>query len=80
MDIAFDCPECGQHLVIDEAGAGLVVQCPKCGRDVRVPPGKRGSELSPATKPVVNPSEDKERTVALKWTPPSGSAGGKQTG
>ena len=76
MDIPFDCPGCGQHLVIDEAGAGLVVQCPKCGRDVGVP-STREPEPSHGTKPAVGSGEDKERTVALKWVPPSGSADGR---
>jgi uncharacterized Zn finger protein len=63
MDIVFNCQACGQHLVIDEAGAGLVVQCPECGKDVTVP--------NPAgVKPDVS-AENKERTVALKWTPPT---------
>ena len=76
MDIPFDCPGCGQHLVIDEAGAGLVIQCPKCGRDVSVP-GVGVTEPSHSTKPAVGSREDKERTVALKWVPPTGSADGK---
>ena len=76
MDIAFDCPGCGQHMVIDEAGAGLVVQCPKCGRDVSVP-NLRETEPTSGTKRSVGSREDKERTVALKWIPPSGSADGK---
>lgn len=60
-------------MVIDEAGAGLVVQCPKCGRDVSVP--KSGaSKPGPGTKSAVVSPEDREKTVALKWIPPSGSA------
>jgi hypothetical protein len=37
MDIAFACDECGQHLVIDEAGAGMTVQCPTCSGNLIVP-------------------------------------------
>lgn len=37
MDISFYCTECGQHMVIDEAGAGVQVQCPKCKKDLVVP-------------------------------------------
>jgi hypothetical protein len=62
-------------MVIDEAGAGLVVQCPKCGCDVSVPT-IRGPEAA-GNPPAADVREDKERTVALKWTPPSGSADGK---
>ncbi|MEI8315339.1 MAG: DUF4041 domain-containing protein [Verrucomicrobiota bacterium] len=37
MDITFSCNKCGQHVVIDEAGAGMFVQCPKCGQSLAVP-------------------------------------------
>ena len=37
MDISFDCERCGQHIVIDEAGAGQTVQCPACGANLTVP-------------------------------------------
>jgi DNA-directed RNA polymerase subunit M/transcription elongation factor TFIIS len=72
MDIPFGCPECRQHMVIDEAGAGLLVSCPKCGREIRVP-SLEETKPSPATKPANVSQPDKERTVALKWTPPSSS-------
>lgn len=37
MDITFNCRSCGQHVVIDEKGAGITVQCPKCGQSLSVP-------------------------------------------
>src|SRR5437667_7567781 len=37
MDITFNCEKCGQHIVIDEAGAGLEVQCPNCSQPLAVP-------------------------------------------
>ncbi len=37
MDIAFDCHECGQRLVINRAGANKIVDCPKCGTALVVP-------------------------------------------
>lgn len=37
MDIEFNCNKCGQHIVIDGAGAGEGVQCPKCGQSLTVP-------------------------------------------
>jgi Holliday junction DNA helicase RuvB len=37
MDITFNCENCGQNLVIDESGAGLQIQCPKCSLAVLVP-------------------------------------------
>jgi hypothetical protein len=36
-DISFDCFKCGQNIVIDEAGAGLQVNCPKCQTVLTVP-------------------------------------------
>ena len=63
MDIRFSCSACGHHMVIDEAGAGMVVKCPECGRDVKVP-------KAPVVKPAAEALPEKERTVALKWTPP----------
>jgi hypothetical protein len=64
MDVFFNCPACGQHLVIDEAGVGLTIPCPKCAKDLTVP----------ARKPAETPENEKERTVALKWTPPTSTS------
>ncbi len=36
-DIRFACAECGQHLTIDESGAGQDITCPKCGCGFTVP-------------------------------------------
>ena len=41
MDISFNCDKCGQRIVIDEAGAGMAVQCPSCGAELIVPATKR---------------------------------------
>jgi uncharacterized Zn finger protein len=64
MDIYFSCAACGHHMVIDEAGAGMIVACPECGRDTPVPK----SALTSAPGP--EPKTEKERTVVMKWTPP----------
>jgi DNA-directed RNA polymerase subunit RPC12/RpoP len=37
MDITFACDGCRQNIVIDEAAAGSVVDCPKCRARVLVP-------------------------------------------
>ena len=42
MDITFDCLKCGQHIAIDEAGAGRFVNCPKCGFAQLVPNNPAG--------------------------------------
>jgi len=36
-DVTFECPQCGQRLASDEAGAGFTVPCPKCGRQLVIP-------------------------------------------
>jgi hypothetical protein len=30
VDITFNCDNCGQSIVIDEAAAGMAVNCPNC--------------------------------------------------
>jgi DNA-directed RNA polymerase subunit RPC12/RpoP/tetratricopeptide (TPR) repeat protein len=44
MDITFSCTKCGQHLVIDEAGAGLSIQCPSCSANLIVSKPSRTPE------------------------------------
>ena len=39
MDIICICEKCGQKIVIDEAGAGIAVDCPHCGKPICVPSG-----------------------------------------
>jgi len=36
-DIVFNCPHCGHSLCIDCRGAGLVIACTECAREVQVP-------------------------------------------
>ncbi len=38
MPIKFRCVHCGQYLGISHSKAGTVVDCPTCGRSVKVPP------------------------------------------
>jgi hypothetical protein len=46
MDIRFNCDKCGQGIVIDEAGAGIGVECPNCHQSVVVPDTRE----TPSTK------------------------------
>jgi transcription elongation factor Elf1 len=39
MDIRFNCPRCGQHLLVEERGAGMVVNCPSCKGQIQIPFG-----------------------------------------
>ena len=56
MDISFYC-KCGQHIAIDEAGAGQLVDCPKCGKKLVVP----DKSAAPAATPTpVNQPETKQ--------------------
>jgi predicted amidophosphoribosyltransferase len=47
MDISFNCNQCGQQIVIDEAGAGQLVDCPKCGTPLEVPSKPMPSDKTP---------------------------------
>ncbi len=53
MDISFDCDSCGEHLVIDEAGTGLTVQCPQCGQDLSVPKAVHTDANPPRVPPPI---------------------------
>ena len=46
MPIKFRCPNCQQFLGISRAKAGLITDCPTCGRTIRVP------ELDGSVKPL----------------------------
>lgn len=37
MDISFYCSKCGQHILIDETGTGISVDCPACKQKLVVP-------------------------------------------
>ena len=36
-DIRFNCPVCGQHLSVEERGAGMTVNCPGCNGQIEIP-------------------------------------------
>lgn len=57
MDITFSCSQCGQSIVIDEAGAGIEVQCPTCQTTLTVPTPETASTPAPAVpEPKVEPA------------------------
>jgi hypothetical protein len=37
IDISFNCPHCGQHLCVEERGAGMGVKCPGCNEQIEIP-------------------------------------------
>ena len=36
-DIEFPCPHCLRQLTVDKSGAGMRVDCPECGKPIRIP-------------------------------------------
>ncbi len=63
MDITFNCGHCGQHIVVDEAGAGMAVQCPKCGQTLTVP---QAAAASPLKAPVLPNETVRPRSFAMR--------------
>jgi DNA-directed RNA polymerase subunit RPC12/RpoP len=56
VDVTFSCETCGQQLVIDEAGAGALVDCPHCERPLVVPgPPKEEVIKTPLDLPPSKP-------------------------
>ena len=51
-DIRFNCPRCGQHLCVEERGAGRPVNCPNCNEQIEIP----RSSTAPPTPPPLLPS------------------------
>jgi len=67
MDISFNCGNCGQYLVIDAAGGGLQVQCPKCQAELTVPDGqpdfpKGSTSLAAEAQPPSAPAPPNQAT------------------
>jgi DNA-directed RNA polymerase subunit RPC12/RpoP len=49
-DIRFNCPRCGQHLCVEERGAGMAVNCPSCNEQIEIP---RSSTALPTPSPFI---------------------------
>jgi len=49
-DIRFNCPRCGQHLCVEERGAGVAVNCPSCNEQIEIP---RSSTAPPTPSPLL---------------------------
>jgi hypothetical protein len=51
-DIRFNCPACGQHLSVEQRGAGSAVNCPNCNEQIEIPQGStRPPPLPHSTTP-----------------------------
>jgi transcription elongation factor Elf1 len=66
MNIAFNCDKCGQHVVIDETGAGMTVPCPTCGADLTVPIAGSVSELPVPSNPKTALAEGEQIEREIK--------------
>ncbi len=75
MDVLFNCQACGQGIVIDEAGVGLFIQCPKCDQNLIVPVPK-SVEQSLGAKLTIDSRNMKKMTAAIQWTPPPANTDG----
>lgn len=57
MAIKFHCPHCQQLLGISSTKAGMIVDCPACGRSVHVPDeGGAATRMAPASRSSDHPS------------------------
>jgi hypothetical protein len=64
MDISFDCDTCGKHLVVDEAGAGITIDCPGCGKPAYVPSLSSHKPPDPPVRVEVKSATPKTAPVA----------------
>jgi DNA-directed RNA polymerase subunit RPC12/RpoP len=44
IDIFFKCPACGKDLVVDNAGAGVEINCPVCNEKILIPKATQSSD------------------------------------
>src|SRR5215469_4876507 len=51
MDIRFNCPRCGQNLTVEERGAGMLVNCPNCQKQIEIPRPTAPLNISPPSGP-----------------------------
>jgi predicted RNA-binding Zn-ribbon protein involved in translation (DUF1610 family) len=63
MDISFECGTCGKHLVVNEAGAGISIDCPGCGKPVYVPNPTSQSQSAPPTRVEIKSTSRKPAPI-----------------
>jgi len=72
MDITFSCTKCGQHIAVDEAGAGKLVECPKCKTPLEVPYMSQALEKASAPSVSAPPAPLPQKSiVSVPLTPPA---------
>jgi len=66
MDITFDCPNCGQELVVDSSYTGIEIECPECETKIVVPEtGKEETEGIEEVNAEATASESNEEKPAM---------------
>ena len=63
MDIAFNCDKCGQHIVIDAAGAGMNVPCPSCNENLIVPTKRKAVKKPAMTVNMAGPIQSLAKEI-----------------
>jgi DNA-directed RNA polymerase subunit RPC12/RpoP len=56
MEIIFNCPNCGQELSVDEAGAGSEIPCPTCSETITIPEKSTKAASVPPAEAVRAPT------------------------
>jgi uncharacterized membrane protein YdbT with pleckstrin-like domain len=69
MDIEFFCSHCGQSLVVGDDGAGITIDCPKCGKPAYVP-SQTVTRPAPVPPPAIPPSQAEARKSLLELSRP----------
>lgn len=65
-DVHFSCPACTQPLVVEEAAAGLTIDCPHCARALQIPHRTRDEKELQASRKLskwINRATDLEREL-----------------
>lgn len=69
MDIEFECGHCGQSLIVEDEGAGMTIDCPKCGEPVGIPGQSAAAPGEPAADKPTGPPR---RVPMISVKPASG--------
>lgn len=70
IDISFDCGTCGKHLVVDEAGTGITIDCPGCGKPVYVLSPALPNQSGPPTRVEIKSTGNKGNAVPAAHSHP----------
>lgn len=77
MDIVFKCTHCDQELSVEDAAAGVEIQCPSCGNTLNVPaapPPLTHQSLNPMASSAAARAEQPHFKVPTYDKPPTPAA------